>query len=63
MAQPKLYPVQGAPPVLVLIGLPYTRHFPSEFPSVYNTTIHGILSIDRVKSVLKDEHQVSHVVL
>jgi len=63
MAQPNLSPVQGAPAVLVLTGLPYTRHFPSESPSVYNTTSHGILFIDRVKSILEDGHQVSHVVL
>jgi len=59
MAQTNLSPVQGAPPVLVLTGLPYTSHFPSESPSVYNITRHGILFIDRVKSILEDEHQVS----
>lgn len=59
MAQPNLSPVQGAPQVLVLTGLPYTRHFPSVSPSVYNTSSHGILFIDRVKSIRADGLQVS----
>lgn len=39
------------------------RHFLSESPSIYNITSHGILFIDRVKSILEDRHQISYVAL
>ena len=39
---------------------PVLRHFLLESPSFYSITSYGILFIDRVKSILKDRHQISH---